>query len=193
MPYIGKLILVLAILLMVAGCEFVVKHEGDDVCQKKVNEFMLTPSEKTSRILSSGAHGDCWNAISASNERLSRLNDLIASGNEWAARYILKHIRALDGGALEDSLVALGSFSEKSPEAFLRLFRAGELSEYHMKSALTMLPLELSDDLQTQLDLLEKRKLRLLNVSAPDLDGQKKIVADVINAQEAEIVRVIHP
>lgn len=109
------------------------------------------------------------------SHNLNKLRSLVAEGNIWAAKYLAQNIRTQDGGELEDSLVALGEFSEQNMAEFLNLVRSKELTNKEMQDALTMLPLSDSDNGQLQLEIMEKRAALVRAVKAKELYHEKNL------------------
>lgn len=115
----------------------------------------------------------CSTVIRSSNENLDRLNQSVEAGNQWAAQYSAEHIKDLDGGNLEDALIALGQFSNRNMTRFLLFAKGGILSERELSDALTMLPLSLSDNPDAQLKVLNQRRSKVVSVTRKDLLQQQ--------------------
>lgn len=162
-------------------------------CAREASDFLAGPNEQTLHSVSGRKDDACWALIGASPGYLEKLDDSVSSGNETAARYLLGHLDTLDGGALEDALVSIGVFAERRPEDFLRLSRSGELPDRHMRNAVVMLPLELSDDPSAQLRRLMRRKAAFDRIEAPDLAPQKHAALEAIDAHAREIERSMRP
>jgi len=96
-------------------------------------------------------------------------------------------VKALDGGNLEDSLVALGKFSDVDMENFLLFSQKGFISTQELDNALTMLPLSMSDDQAAQLSAMEIRAKNVENVTRMDLSEQKVLALKAIERFIAEI------
>jgi hypothetical protein len=112
---------------------------------------------------------------------------LVEQGNDWSAQYLVKHLRALDGGNLEDSLIALGLFSDHHMERLLIFAKKGQLSKQELSDTLTMLPLSLSDNPAGQLDYLKARRNRVMRVTRKNLSEQKAQALSTIDNFESEI------
>jgi hypothetical protein len=115
-------------------------------CQEKVSVFLTLPGKASLTALSGLDETTCWTIIGSSNTKLNRLNHWVEQGNRWAAQYLAKHLKQLDGGNLEDALVALGQFSDHDMESLLSFANRGLLSKHEFTDALTMLSLSLSDN-----------------------------------------------
>ena len=63
----------------------------------------------------------------------------------------------------------------------------GLLSKRELTDALTMLPLSLSDNPHGQLDILRRRKVKLMGVTRKELSAQKNWALSAINDFEFEI------
>ena len=93
----------------------------------------------------------------------------------------------LDGGNLEDALVALGQFSEHNMQRFLSFANKGILSDHALRDALTMLPLSLTDDPQAQLRALSLRRRHAMSVNRNDLQQQRAEALKAIDDFAAEV------
>lgn len=130
---------------------------------------------------------ECSTVIRSSNENLSQLNRSVEAGNQSAARYSAEHVKQLDGGNLEDALIALGQFSNRNMTRFLLFEKDGVLSEREVSDALTMLPLSLSDNPDAQLKVLNQRRSKVVTVTRKDLLQQRKQALAAIDAFISEI------
>jgi hypothetical protein len=88
-------------------------------CQHAVKAFFARPNRSTVAGLSEADEARCWAIIDSSNSNFDRLTRWVEQGNQWAAEYLAKHLKRLDGGNLEDAFVALGNFSVHNMEEFL--------------------------------------------------------------------------
>jgi hypothetical protein len=156
-------------------------------CQEVVNAFLATPTKRTLIALSEADKGGCWTVIGSSNANLDQLIHSVEQGNQWGAEYLVKHLRSLDGGNLEDSLIALGQFSDHSMERLLIFAKKGQLSKQNLSDALTMLPLSLSDNPGAQLDSLKARRNRVMRVMRKDLFVQRALALRAIDDCVSEI------
>ncbi len=142
---------------------------ADSVCRGEVDAFLSLPSEHSLAALYRSDRAGCWSVIGLSNTALGQLNHWAEQGNRWAAEYMAKHVKQLDGGNLEDALIALGQFSDHDMKRLLLFANKGLLSKRELTDALTMLPLSLSDNPRAQLALLSARKRRVMHVTRKDL------------------------
>jgi len=156
-------------------------------CQEAISSFLATPAKRTFVALSGSDEADCWAIIGSSNANLNQLIHSVEQGNRWAAQYLAKHLRKLDGGNLEDSLIALGQFSDHNMERLLIFANKGHLSKHNLTDALTMLPLSLSDNPHAQLDLLKARRNSVMRVTRKDLLKQRSQAFKVIDDFVSEI------
>lgn len=165
------------------------EHNEPSSCQERATRFLSGPSERTLSALD-GATGDsaCWLDVSSSNERFNRLLELVATGNSWGARYLVKHLRTLDGGNLEDGLIALGQFGDHRLVELLRFARNGDLSDRELGDALTMLPLSLSDDPDAQLKVMQERRSRVAKIGDGDLSSVRSMALRRIDGFISEIL-----
>lgn len=153
----------------------------------ELDAFLAMPSKDTFAGLLELPDATCWAVIEKSDSRLGRLNRSVSNGNPWAAEYLAKHLKRLDGGSLEDSLVALGEFSDQDMERFLALASEGVLSMREMSDALTMLPLKLTDNLPEQLSYLEQRKTEVNRVTRQTVSVQKSAALKALEQALAEV------
>jgi hypothetical protein len=145
------------------------------------------PTKDTIDKLSESDGTTCWAAFESSNANLNKLDRWVEQGNRWAAQYLSQHLRQLDGGNLEDALVALGEFSNHDMERLLRFAKAGLLAKNELSDTLTMLPLSLSDNPRAQLASLSRRRTNLMRVTAKELSEQKAQALNAIDEFAAEI------
>jgi hypothetical protein len=102
--------------------------------------FLALPTDQTLTALSGFDQAACWSTIGSSNTGISQLNHWVEQGNRWAAQYLAKHMKQLDGGNLEDARIAVGQFSDRDMEHLLLFAKKGLLSKRELADALTMLP-----------------------------------------------------
>lgn len=156
-------------------------------CREAVMMFLTTPEKRTLIALSEASETECWSVIEQSNSNLNQLMHLVEQGNDWSAQYLVEHLRVLDGGNLEDSLIALGLFSDHHMERLLIFAKKGQLSKQELSDTLTMLPLSLSDNPAGQLDYLKARRNRVMRVTRKNLSEQKTLALSAIDNFESEI------
>jgi hypothetical protein len=104
-----------------------------------------------------------------------------------SSQYLAKHLKQLDGGNLEDALVALGQFSDHDMERLLFFAKSGLLSKHELSDALTMLPLSLSDNPRAQLDSLGRRRSNIMRITQKDLSEQRAQALSAIDEFASEI------
>ncbi len=156
-------------------------------CQRVASTFLARPSKHAFTELMAVAEQNCWAFFGSSNSNLQRLTNLVEKGDRWAAEYLADNLRNLDGGNLEDSLIALGKFSKHSMERFLIFAREGYISKQELNDALTMLPLSLSDDQPAQLSELKTRRKMVMRVHRKNLLEQKALALKAIDDFMTEI------
>lgn len=156
-------------------------------CHDEVMALLAMPNSRTLDAVSGAGDQPCWAVIASSNEKLDKLLHFVEGGNRSAAEYLAGHLNTLDGGNLEDSLVALGQFSDHRMEALLDFAKDGRLSEHELREALTMLPLSLSDNPRAQLNVLKARRRCVTRVSRKDLAQVKDAALNAIDDFLAEI------
>lgn len=150
-------------------------------CQEVANTFLALPTKHTFTVLVGDDQTRCWSVIGSSNSNLALLDRSAEKGNRWAAEYLARNLRNLDGGNLEDSLSALGQFSDQNMERFLIFASKGQLSKHEFTDALTMLPLSLGDDQYAHLNALKARRDMLVRVNRADLSEQKALALKAID------------
>jgi hypothetical protein len=156
-------------------------------CQEAVSAFTALPSERTFASVSGSDEDSCWAVIESSNTIFNRLLHWAEQGNRWAAQYLAKHLKQLDGGNLEDALVAMGQFSEHDMERLLLFAKTGLLSKHQLSDAMRMLPLSLSDEPRAQLKCLSTRRKKVLAVVREGLSEQKAQALGAIDEFASEI------
>ena len=160
-------------------------------CREKAKAFLSTPNDRTLRAVSGVVAEACWTVIFSSEAKRGRLIHSVERGNRWAAQYLADHLSNLDGGELEDSLIALGQFADRHPERLLVFVKEGHLADYNLKSAMIMFPLSLGESPGAQLDALKARRQRIKGVTRADLAQQKLIALQAIDAdvKEMQLIR----
>jgi len=179
--FIKFLVTLVGFLSLSAGASVIVN------CQEAVKAFLAHPAKHTFTVLVSEDQARCWSFIEASNSNLALLARSVERGNRWAAEYLARNLRNLDGGNLEDSLTALGKFSDQRMERFLTFANKGQLSQHEFTDALTMLPLSLGDDQQAQLSALKFRRDMLIHVNRADLFEQKASALKAIDGSISQV------
>jgi hypothetical protein len=159
---------------------------GVSDCEQKSRTFLIRP-DKTSLQALSKSHDSCWSVFASSNQNLNKLAKRAEQGKPSAAEYLARHLKQLDGGNLEDALIALGQFSDYNMEQLLSFASNGLLSSHELSDSLTMLPLSLSDNPKSQLALLGARRRKIMQVSRRDLSQQQKLAMNAIDEFRAEI------
>jgi hypothetical protein len=158
-------------------------------CQRLATAFLANPTKSTASDLQSNKGNVCWPAIESSNVNFNILLRNIQRGKYWAARYLAVNLKYTDGGNLEDSLAALGTFSDHDMEDFLGFAKEGLISKHEFSDAVTALPLSLSDNQVAQLAALKAREGKIIRVSRKDLSEQKALAIKTIEEFVAEIKR----
>jgi hypothetical protein len=129
----------------------------------------------------------CSADIAQSNASLNRLIASVEKGSLADAHCLAKSLKSLDGGNLEDALIALGRFSRGHMADFLALEKDGVMSAKGLSDALVMLPLPLSDDPSAQLSEMKARRAEVAKVGRPGLSAQKALALHAIDAFMDEI------
>ncbi|RDS82323.1 hypothetical protein DWU98_09900 [Dyella monticola] len=156
-------------------------------CQANASAFLANPDERTLAALGPNVGDQCWQIIGKSNSNLKKLLDSVSSGNYSAASYLAKNLKSLDGGNLEDSLVALGDFSDTRMTDLLAFANKGLISPHELTDALTMLPLSMSDNQAAQLSAMQARRSKVNKVTRSDLVIRKSAALKAIDDFIGEI------
>lgn len=120
----------------------------------------------------------------ASSQALDRR---VAAGDSGAAFCLAAGLRSLDGGELEDALVALGRYGDRKPSQLLLLAHRGVLTRWSLARAVRMLPLSLTDDLERQVRVLKGRRDRLRKLAQPALRAERELALHSIESALREI------
>jgi hypothetical protein len=134
-----------------------------------------------------GLNDECWSEFEKDVLRLTRLYNHAEQANEWAIRYLIKHLDKLDGGELEDALIALGESLHINPIILFREFKEGRMREYSFRSALEMLPLSFVDNKKGTLQELELRKMIVFSINEPGFEREKELAIKVLDDSIAEV------
>ena len=153
-------------------------------CQRTLAAFLSSPNEHRLREIQ---QSHCAALLTASNADLGLLNRLVERGSRSAAELSARNLKSLDGGNLEDALIALGEFSEHDMKYLLVLAHEGLLSGKELTDALTMLPLAMSDHPAGQLKRIVRRKRMAEAVSDKYLETQKTYALNSLNDFASEI------
>jgi hypothetical protein len=184
---LGPIAVIFLMVFTATGIARADENEGASICRKKVEQFLSGPSKRTFLTLRGAADDSaCWPEMSK-NDKLDRLQRIVERGNPWGARYLVKHLRGLDGGNLEDSFAALGQFGDLRAADLLRFAKMGLLRNRDLANAMTMLPLSTGDDLDEQLKAMQKRRDSMEKVRDNDQAEKKTIALETIDAFMAEI------
>jgi len=150
---------------------------------------LATPDERALQSISGVKNKKCPDIIH-SNSNLDDLLRSVERGNSCSAQCLVENLNELDGGNLEDSLIALGKFSmsgKNGMEQLMYFVKNGQLSDRLFGHALIMLSLELTDNPCGQLNELRARKNRILKVKQKNLANEKLIAIKAIDRFILEI------
>jgi hypothetical protein len=185
---LSRLILFLTICYIAFAMFLPIVAQAESDCREEIKIFLATPDERALQSISGAKNQKCWDIIRHSDNDLNGLLRSVERGNPWSAQYLVEHLKELDGGNLEDSLVALGKFSmsgNNGMEQLMYFRKNGQISNILFSNALTMLSLELSDNLTDnpcgQLNELQARKKRILKIKQKNLANEKFIAIKAID------------
>ena len=159
----------------------------------KTAAFLIAPLAiclTSSAIAAASVAADCEQLSSARSQALDRHAE---SGDSRAAHCLAIGLRSLDGGELEDALVALGRYGDHRPMELLTLAHRGTLSRRSLADAVRMLPSSMSDDFVRQHRTLKVRRDRFIRVSEPTLSAERKLALRSIDSALAERTRAMRP
>ena len=131
--------------------------------------------------------GFCLGEQPISTAYLVYLRTKVTNGDPQAARCLVANLHLLDGGELEDSLIALGEFSKHQMAYFLSLRKENLISRVSFENALTMLPLAMTENPKSSLTELAIRKTAVLEVDGRDLIVQKRAALEALERFSDEI------
>jgi hypothetical protein len=104
----------------------------------------------------------CDPSVAPTQDQRTLLFDLIRQGNEWALRASLLVTTCWGGGELEDFYRSAGTLFEVRPLTFLQIGDQEGITDEELGRMLTMLPLDLVDDLDGKIAAVDRR-IRLAN------------------------------
>jgi hypothetical protein len=120
-----------------------------------------------------------------------KLLERAANGDDDAATSVAAKLVELDGGELEDALIALGAYSSHRMSHFARLSLQGTLKESDFERALVMLPESQVDDLSLQLKTLTARRKLLAGLSDQTYRQLKTRGIQSVDSKISEITRIL--
>lgn len=175
--------------LMLLG-SFSVHADGSSLWE----EFLKVP-DKDALVILENAIGESaqrcdWGnpsnlSVAPTKKQAGRLFKLVSEGNESALRAALLMSRCLDGGELEDFYRSTGVFFEAQPRAFLKIIKEKEIPDSQTRYLLTMLPLDMVDDIDRQIRVVENRVLLLNGVDEVSFEEiRKRLLFSLEKAKE---------
>lgn len=178
------------ILAVVFACGFSLEAfagETSPRCYGAVSMFIQRADEKSLAELRAADPKECWIYFDLCDDRRGALQQRVAEGNRPAATYLASKLKLLDGGNLEDAMVALGQFSDKDMESFLAFARDHVLAAETIEDAVVMLPLETVDEPALQLGEIVKRRNAAAKVSDESLQEYRRSVLAALDAATLRI------
>jgi hypothetical protein len=122
---------------------------------------------------------------------LSGLYRRAAAANRTELRKLLCVLPKLDGGELEDALIALGKAMDRDPAFILRAAQRHEMSTHTLNDSAQMVSLDFGDDQHAQLAALDRRLRAVRAVSDRRLAAARAEAIASINEAIAETRRAI--
>jgi hypothetical protein len=148
--------------------------------------FLVVPLAMVVSAEAASVPTDCEQPSSTRGQAFDRQ---AGSGDSRAAQCLAVGLDSLDGGELEDALVALGRYGDHRPTKLLALAHQGTLSKPSLADAVRMLPLSLADNFGRQRRALEARRSRFRNVSQSTFSAERELALRSIDSALAELGR----
>lgn len=119
----------------------------------------------------------------------SALERAAESGDTSSALCLAKHLhlKHLDGGELEDALVALGSYGDHHPRELLLMTKHGQLTDINLADAVRMLSDNFVDQFKAQARAMRARRERFRSVTDPLLASQRGVALRSIELAIREV------
>jgi hypothetical protein len=111
---------------------------------------------------------ECEKELNPHYSRSQKLVKLVKLGNRRSIDIAFASLRLLGGGELGDVSRALGYLIESDPELFLRKTRAHFISPFRIKKIAQGTPLELTDRLDLQMKIFERRLKSMSSLKLKD-------------------------
>ena len=188
-PPLGLAAKALAYMLIV-GTGSLIADGARAECLSDASRFANKPNQERYNALkkpnTQAVREECWDEIirektwtennvpCVSQPLFDKVIGKVSNGNRWAALFIAANLNRLDGGDLEDGLVALGLTMNKDPSLVLRLYRDGIIPEAAFKWCVASRPLKLVDNDTATLAFLKQRRKKILSVKMRELVDAKK-------------------
>jgi len=173
-----------AFIVVGSGC----KSRASD-CSALVAQFLNKPSSESREGLERADSGACSKQATDIDENFHRLVMTVSSGSDAAAEFLAAQVASIDGGQLEDALIAIGSYSERNLQGLLRLAQLKKISEKHLSESLVATPLSLADKFADQVAVLSGRRELVSKLSDPSLSYLKTQLLQTLDAAIAETKR----
>lgn len=181
----GRRILWLSSLILLLGGTDLANASG--ACEIAAQAFVNVPTFKNFDLVSKSCKKEHGKKNLLSNSSLIRLNNHAANGNKWAAKYIALHLKYLDGGNLEDAMIALGQFGDSDMKELLMLNHKDIITESNTTRLLVMMPLSVSDNENNQLDLIKQRKSKIFAIHEKELYKIRLLSISALNEMSKTI------
>jgi len=141
-----------------------------------------------SRKVSECGWGKSENALVAPEPIRQELFSQIRSGSDSSLRVGFFIEKCLDGGDLGDFRRSAGQYFDAKPKEFLQEISASNVSIESFKSALTMLPLTLVDNLDGQIELVRSRMFKLGAIQERRFADLSSIGLQALEEQETFLI-----
>lgn len=170
-------------LIFVAGVVQAEPLQSVADCKELASTFLANPTKETMSAL----QPQCWETFDSSDANFGGLLHIARNGSHWAAFYVGENLKKTDGSNLEDSLSALGQFSDAHMETLLIFAKESVISESELTDALTMFPESTGEDQRAQLAVMQSRAEKIKRINRKDLVIQKAIALNAIKKFIAQI------
>ncbi|WP_374335922.1 hypothetical protein [Leeia sp.] len=161
-----------------------------DNCSAQRAHFLGRPNAAHFHALAQ--NHSCATALTEDNAALQQLQKRVVQGHPWAARYLAQLLPGMDGGNLEDGLLALGLFADTHPTTLLQMAHDGELSLRNMKDALIMHPATLTEDRTAQIAGLQRRLRKIQQIKRSTLQVEQTEAEQALQQAIAMVEALAH-
>lgn len=171
--YVIKSILILSI-----SCVNVFAQDID--CSKSISNFVKKPNAALFNAITSDS---CKNNLIAfeEHELFYMLLKNVKNGKKYSALYLSMNLRNTDGAYYEDSLEALGVYSDIDMPNYTSLIINNKIEKKLFIDSIIITPQKYVDDFSSQMNILKKRKISLLKLH------KTKVIEKLISMINKEI------
>lgn len=124
------------------------------------------------------------------NEKRAALFDLIRNGNVYSLQTGMLFFYCWSGGELGDFNRSAGLFFDQYPQEFMRIVHDQKVPEDAIERMISMLPLELVDNINGKVALIERRINILAAFKEPSLQPRAQRLIRVLEENKTRLERV---